>query len=263
MNLHPLVNKLVVIPARLNSSRFPNKPLFKIKGVSLIRHCIERAKMLGPSFQVVLATCDKEIAEEGRSANVDVVMTSPEHERATDRVAEALSIIRKTRDTIYDCIVMIQGDEPLFSPSELSNAVEFFQSHSIDVLNIVWQSSNPLYVNDPNRIKVVCTVSGRAIYFSRSNIPYQLGRHKAVQSRLIQSGIIIFREKSLEEFQSMSSTALEIAESVDMNRYIDMEIPVMIFRVCTEMPGVDTHEDAKHVAKLMSEDVFFIRYKQC
>jgi len=113
-----------VIPARMGSSRFPGKPLAKILGIPMIGHIYYRCKMAAALSDVYLATCDEEIKQYAESIGAKVVMTSDKHERASDRVAEAMTKIEKTTGQRVDIIVMIQGDEPMVMPEMVNLAVQ-------------------------------------------------------------------------------------------------------------------------------------------
>ena len=129
---------ICLIPARMGSSRFPGKPLKNIKGFPMIEHVYKRTRLSNSVNKVAVATPDKEISDYVKSFGGNVIMTSPSHERASDRCAEALLIEEKKDNLIYDIVVMVQGDEPLVHPRMIDDAVNEIHSDSnIKVVLIV------------------------------------------------------------------------------------------------------------------------------
>src|SRR3989338_6771032 len=113
-----------IIPARMGSSRFPGKPLAKICGRSMIEHVFKRSAMANKLTDVYIATCDEEISEAAKNFGAKVVMTKSSHERASDRVAEAMLQIEEDLNKQIDILVMIQGDEPMVTPQMIDEAVD-------------------------------------------------------------------------------------------------------------------------------------------
>ena len=132
--------QLVIIPARMGSSRFPGKPLFEIAGMPMIQHCISNAeKAVGRDFTWV-ATCDEEIFDYIQSIGGNAVMTSHKHERATDRSAEAMVKIEEQLGEKIDIIVMVQGDEPMVTPKMISDSLQpFYDDPKAKVVNLMGQ----------------------------------------------------------------------------------------------------------------------------
>src|SRR5215510_4479513 len=157
---------VAVIPARMGSSRFPGKPLAPLLGRPMIEHVLRRTEMCTRLSEVYVATCDEEIKNVVEALGGRVIMTSPTHERATDRVAEAAELIKA------DIVVMIQGDEPMITPAMIDAAVTpMLSDRSVECVNLVRRITNRHDYLDPNTIKVVMNVNHDALYFSRAPIP--------------------------------------------------------------------------------------------
>ena len=166
------MNILALIPARMGSSRFPGKPMANLLEVPMIEHVYKRVCLNDQLALTAVATCDNEIADHIESIGGSAVMTSSQHERASDRCAEALDILEKKNDITYDIIVMVQGDEPLVHPIMISEALlPMLDDPSILVTNLLGKIRDLAEFEDRNCIKVVCDLKGDALYFSREPIP--------------------------------------------------------------------------------------------
>ena len=165
------MNIISIIPARMNSTRFPGKPLAKINGIPMIGHCYLGSTMCDSISETYVATCDNEIKEYIESINGNVIMTSAAHERATDRTAEAMISIEKQSGIKTDIVVMIQGDEPMIEPKMINAAIKpLLDDQEIVVTNLMSEIKNIKEFNDPNEVKVVVDNSN-ALYFSREPVP--------------------------------------------------------------------------------------------
>ena len=144
---------VAVIPARMASSRFPGKPLALLHGLPMIEHVFRRAKLCTQLDDVYVATCDEEIRDVAEAFGAEVIMTSAAHERATDRVAEAVEHFAA------DIVVMIQGDEPMITPEMIQSALEPFRSEpSTSCVNLVHRITSQREFVDPNTINAWCRV---------------------------------------------------------------------------------------------------------
>tara|TARA_B100001564_G_scaffold84240_1_gene68072 strand:- start:20694 stop:21431 length:738 start_codon:yes stop_codon:yes gene_type:complete len=242
---------LAIIPARMGSSRFPGKPLAKINNKPMIGHVFERVNQCNLLDKTVVATCDEEISEYVKSIDGEVVMTSDSHERASDRAAEALVYLENKYNTTYDIIVMVQGDEPMTHPDMINEAVKpMMQDSSIGVVNLYADIKNDSEFNDRNCIKVVLDRYDDAIYFSREPIPHK--KKGSDISMKKQVCIIPFKRDFLFQYQKMSPTPLEVAESIDMMRVLENGYKVRMVHTQHETQAVDTKEDLEKVQLLMS-----------
>ncbi len=249
-----------IIPARLASSRLPQKPLADILGMPMIGHVYHRSKLCNTLDEVYVATCDKEIYEYINSIGGKAVMTSDKHERASDRTAEALLKIEFDTNSKIDIVVMIQGDEPMVTPEMINDSIApLLNDRSIKISNLMAKMNSIQEHEDPAEVKVVVDKNNFAIYFSREPIP---SRKKGVDDvpMLKQVCIIPFNRDFLLEYNEMEQTPLEIIESVDMNRLVENGIKIKMVFTDTETYSVDTPLDLENVNKKMSNDMLLKSY---
>src|SRR6266446_9455786 len=206
---------IAIIPARLGSVRFPGKPLAPLLGRPMIEHVFWRTSMCGEVAEVYVATCDEEIKEAVAQFGGTVIMTSPAHERASDRVAEAAERLPA------EIVVMIQGDEPMITPAMILTALNpMLLDPSVACVNLARRIVSQEEYLDPNTIKVVMNVNGDALYFSRTPIP-PIDFARREQSPVFKQVCVIpFRRDYLCEFARLTATPLERAESIDMLRVL-------------------------------------------
>ena len=157
-----------IIPARYASTRFPGKPLFPIAGKPLLQHVWERCCRARSLRSVIIATDDMRIAEAAFSWGAEVAFTSPAHESGTDRIAEVTKAA-----TPFNCVVNIQGDEPLIDPRLIDRLVTHLaQNRGVCLATAAHPFAQAAEASSPHQVKVVIDRMGRALYFSRSPIPY-------------------------------------------------------------------------------------------
>lgn len=249
-----------IIPARLGSSRLPNKPMADILGMPMIGHVYFRSKMSEIFDDLYVATCDEEIYNYISEIGGKSVMTADSHERASDRTAEALLKIEKESGTKFDIVVMIQGDEPMITPEMINAAVQpLIEDNSLNITNLMEAMQSQEEHEDPAEVKVVVDKKSNALYFSREPIP---SRKKGASSipMLKQVCIIPFRRDFLLEYNSMEQTPLEIIESVDMNRLLENGIPIRMVMRSEETFSVDTIADLNNVNNKMKNDPLLKKY---
>jgi len=244
------MNILALIPARMGSSRFPGKPMALIMGKPMIGHVYDRVAKSPILSLTAVATCDKEIYDYIESIGGVAVMTGDQHERASDRCAEALAILEEKNQIKYDIIVMVQGDEPMTHPEMITEAVQpLIDDAEVKVVNLMGEIKDKAEFTDRNCIKVVCDLKGNALYFSREAIPTACKVDKITMSK--QVCIIPFRRDFLLEYTKLTPTPLEIAESVDMMRILEHGMKVKMVPTSHNTQAVDTREDLERVAQLM------------
>lgn len=249
-----------IIPARLASSRLPNKPMADILGMPMIGHVYFRSKMSSIFDEVYVATCDKEIYDYITGIGGKAVMTADTHERASDRTAEALLKVENETGSKVDIVVMIQGDEPMINPEMISAAVQpLLEDNSLNITNLMESMQTQVEHEDPAEVKVVVDKKSNALYFSREPIP---SRKKGATNipMLKQVCIIPFRRDFLLEYNNMEQTPLEIIESVDMNRLIENGIPIRMVMRSEETFSVDTIADLNNVNNRMKNDPLLNKY---
>jgi len=252
---------VAIIPARMAATRFPNKPMALISGIPMIGHCYIRSKMCELMDDVYVATCDQIICDYIQSIGGKAIMTSDKHERATERTAEALlNIEANLGEKPYDLIVMVQGDEPLIDPDMLREAAEPLLDGKRLVSNLMSKLSTEAEKEDPNCVKVVFGENKNALYMSRESIPSKQKYNNDFDTYR-QLGLIAFTRKALLEFISLKSTKLEIIESVDMNRFLENNIPIFMQETKYPSDAVDTILDLERVNLKMPDDLHFQKYK--
>jgi len=225
-----------------------------IHGMPMIGHCYHRAKMCSDLVDTYVATCNQEIYDYIESIGGKAVMTKSTHERATDRTAEAMLKIEKELGFELDVVVMVQGDEPMTTPSMISQSLQpFHKDSSVNVVNLMIEMASNEEFEDENEVKVVVDKNSNAIYFSREPIP---SKKKGVVSgpMLKQVCVIPFRREYLLKFNETSETELEIIESIDMLRIIENSEKVKMVYSDTQSFSVDTEKDLTKVSLKMEND---------
>lgn len=254
------MNIVGIIPARMGSSRFPNKPMKEILGMPMIGHCLKRAELCSDLEEVYVATCDKEIYDYIKSVKGNVVMTSASHERASDRVAEAMIKIEESSKKQIDIVVLLQGDEPMTTPEMISKAIfPLLNDSKINISNLYANINSLDAFEDPNEVKVVMDNNMNALYFSREPIP---SRRKGILNVPMykQVCVIPFKRDFLIKYNSMDQTTLEIIESVDMMRVLENGYTIKMVYIEEENCSVDTEKDLLNVIELMKNDKLMQEY---
>ena len=243
-----------VIPVRMGSSRLPGKPLAQLRGIPIVEHVFRRAQLCKELDDVYIASCDDEIRVVAEGFGATVIMTSPIHQRATDRVAEAAEHLAS------DVIVMIQGDEPMITPEMIATSLAPIRSDSsTSCVNLAHRITTQREFLDPNTIKVVTDLNDNALYFSRSPIP-KVDLDVSNAKVLKQVCILPFRRECLFEFARLPPTPLEVAESIDMLRLLEHGRHVRIVETHVTTHAVDTPQDLQLVEALMKNDPLMRQY---
>lgn len=242
---------VALIPARMGSSRFPNKPLAKLFGRPMVEHVWYRAAASKSLTEVVVATCDAEIRDAVEAFGGTAVMTLPTHERGTDRIAEAAAKLGLTDD---DIAVNIQGDEPMLLPSMVDATVRpMLDDPRLASANLCTPIRTDAEHVDPNEIKVVTNLAGDALFMSRAPVPSNT-RHSPGVPRVKQVCVIAFRAPILARFARLPQTPLEKAESIDMMRLIENGVQVKMIASDVESYAVDTQAGLKRAEDAMRHD---------
>jgi 3-deoxy-manno-octulosonate cytidylyltransferase (CMP-KDO synthetase) len=250
-----------IIPARMAATRFPGKPMALIYGMPMIGHCYFRSKMCLGLDEVYVATCDNEIYDYIVGIGGHAVMTSNIHERATERTAEALLNIEKLQTSPkFDIVVMIQGDEPLINPEMINEAIFPLRDGVNQVSNLMSPLNNLDEAHNENFVKVVTDIEGKALYMSREPIPSP-SKYNANIIYYRQLGLIAFTRNAILNFVNLSSTPLEIIESVDMNRLLEHGVPIQMSVTKYEADSVDTLDDLHTVENKMLKDDLYNKYR--
>jgi 3-deoxy-manno-octulosonate cytidylyltransferase (CMP-KDO synthetase) len=214
----------------------------------MIEHVFARTAACARLDDVLIATCDEEIALAASGFGATSIMTSAAHVRATDRIAEACE------RNPADIIVMVQGDEPMIRPDMVSAAITpLLENSTIGCVNLAAPIRTEAELRSPNTIKVVISRQGTALYFSREVIPTIAGRRFRLESWYKQVCIIAFRRHALRKFPSLPPGPLEIDESIDMLRFLENCLPVHIVMTDAVTHAVDTPADLELVELLMAD----------
>ena len=254
------IKTVSIIPARMDSTRLPGKPMKEILGMPMIQHVFNRAKLISNTDEVCVATCDEIIFDLITSLGGLAVMTSKSHERATDRTAEALVKLKEDHNKEFDVVAMIQGDEPMFSPDEVGLGIsQLIDNPYLNIVNLMNKAESFEQLNDANNVKVVTDCNNNALYFSREPIPSNWKKNNH-QKRFIQTGLIIFRVPYLYKYLSLDITPLEEIESCDMLRVLENGEKVYMLEVPTRSIGVDVENDLKEVEFLLKNDSIAANY---
>lgn len=244
---------LGVIPARYGSTRLEGKPLIDLCGKPMIQRVYEQVKK---SLEyVVVATDDKRIFGAVNAFGGNVVMTSPNHNTGTNRCLEAFQIFSEQTKIDFDVVINIQGDEPLLDPKQLKQLVSCFEDETAEMATLII----PVKENESLETGVFVTIDKykNALYFSRSVIPFVRDAEKTDWTKTHtfykHIGMYGFKPSALVEFAELTQTSLELAESLEQNRWLEngKKIKVAITEIHTI--GVDTPEDVEKVRKLLSE----------
>lgn len=236
---------LVLIPARYASTRFPGKPLAKIAGKEMILRVCGQVAATG--YDLAVATDDSRIYDTVTAAGYRAVMTRADHPSGTDRLAEAYAKIGGD----YDVVVNVQGDEPFIRPEQINDIVEIFTKYPDTRLATLArpypQDRSYEGLEDPNMVKLVMGDDGRALYFSRSVIPYLRGIDKkewpARHQYYSHIGIYAYTPSALAEIVRIPRGSLEISESLEQLRWLQHGYEVRV--AVSDFPtiGIDTPED--------------------
>lgn len=246
---------IAVIPARMGSARFPGKPIAAILGRPMIEHIYKRVAMSRSLDATYIATCDDEIRDIAENFGARVIMTADTHERASDRVAEAVTHLDA------DLIVMVQGDEPMTHPDMIDTAVAPFRDDpALGCVNLVRRIEDEADYLDVNTIKVVMNRHNDALYMSRRPIPSLAKTGFADTAAYKQVCIIPFRRETLFQYTRLTPTPLEQLESVDMLRLLEHGMHVKMVHTTFNTQAVDTPADLARVAKLMESDPLLAHY---
>ena len=230
---------IVVIPARYGSTRFPAKILASETGKPLVQHVVERARLATRVTDVLVATDDQRIADALRPFGTRCVMTSPAHQSGTDRIAE----VARDLPPDVDVIVNVQGDEPEIEPAVIDALAERLQTGGDDMATAATPFPPGADVADPNLVKVVTSLGGRAVYFSRSPVPFWRDRSAGTQpTYYLHLGIYAYRREFLLQFAGWPPTPLEQAEKLEQLRALEHGRSIHVLSVARATHGIDTPE---------------------
>ena len=238
---------LVIIPARYSSTRLPGKPLIEIAKRPMIWHVCQRA-LESEAIRVVVATDDQRIVDIVSGFGIECFMTRTDHPTGTDRLAEVAQKLRLAPETI---VVNVQGDEPLLPSASVNQVAKVLEDHpDASVATLCEPIRSSVDVTNPNKVKVVMSESGRALYFSRASIPGHPTALIGMHFRHI--GLYAYRAKFLSDFTLWKPTNLERFEKLEQIRALSYDRVIQVEVTEETIPhGVDTEADLKAVRRLL------------
>lgn len=234
-----------IIPARYASKRFPGKPLARILGRPMFWHVFERARQCPELSEILLATDDDRIVSAAKELGVPVVMTRDDHPSGTDRVLEAAELLGVPEDAV---VVNIQGDEPALDAAMLTELIRPFTAPEVQVTTLV-RKIDSKEAENPDRVKVVFAKDGRALYFSRSLIPYSSWGQ--TDKFYVHVGLYAFRMNILKQFVALRQSYLETLEKLEQLRFLENGIPIHVIVTDYQNIEVDRPEDIETVSKVL------------
>jgi 3-deoxy-manno-octulosonate cytidylyltransferase (CMP-KDO synthetase) len=245
------MNVLGLIPARWSSTRFPGKPLVDIGGKSMIQRVYEQSSKA--LEYVVVATDDERIVQEVNRFGGQVVMTRADHKSGTDRCAEALDIFESQHSLLFDIAINIQGDEPFIQVQQIIDVVKCFDDPSAQIATIIKKITDMDALFNPNNPKVILNYNKEAIYFSRSTIPYVVNNNTDDWMNRVtfyeHLGLYAYKTDVLRQITKLEPSILEIAESLEQNRWLENGFKIKVAETEFENISIDTLEDLNKILK--------------
>ena len=235
---------VAVIPARLESQRLPRKMLREIEGRPLAVWVYQAVRSSVLLDDVIIATDSDEILAACRKHACTARMTSDRHRSGTERVHEVSQAVAA------DVYINVQGDEPLVRGEQIENIVRLMRDPGVSV-GTLKTTASPEDVANPHAVKVVTDLAGRALYFSRTTIPYD--RDGARPHYFKHLGIYAYRKPLLDTFVALPESALERAERLEQLRFLENGIPIYVAETEFDSIGVDTEDDLVRVERLIEK----------
>lgn len=238
---------MIIIPARMASSRFENKVLADVLGLPMV---IRTALQVKDIDDVAIATDSKEVVEIANKHNIKAIMTSSSHNSGTDRVNECANLLGLNDD---DIVINVQADEPFIEKEIIfkvyENLQEMISKNQEFVMNSCYKTISSQEANDPNFVKVVLDDESRALYFSRSKIPFNRDNSSDIDY-FGHLGIYGFSKKSLNRFCSLKPSSLENIEKLEQLRALQAGYSIHMIKVESKSFGIDTKEDLQKAIKV-------------
>ena len=236
----------IIIPARYGSSRLEGKPLLEVNGKPIIQWVYETAKSVETCDEVIVATDDERIYNAVKNFDGNVEMTSTEHKCGSDRIKEVAD-----RHTDFEYIINLQGDEPMIKKEHIEAVIDGVKNHNADISTLIRPIENKDEVDKPSLVKCVIDNNGYALYFSRSKIPFERNTNPSPFYGHI--GIYGYTRDALTLMTTSQQTSLEIAESLEQLRALQMGMKIKTSIVKEKPVGIDTLEDYEQFKRLMGK----------
>ena len=250
---------LIVIPARLGSWRFPEKPLTPIMGMPMIEHVYRRSCMVSNVYKVVLAICEEKLEEECHKSQMEYVMTDREQPTAIDRVGEAARSLGYTGHD--DIVINVQGDEPAVPPPVIEFVSELLLKYpDLGCANPVERITDKTELDNPHRIKAVLSNNERLIYLTRQYIPSSVFDIDNEATFYRQTCVMSFRGDFLQKFCLMPQTNLELVEGIDILRLIQNDYTIACSIIDEATHPVDVLDDIKTIENVFQNDKWVPKY---
>ncbi len=241
---------IVIIPARYGSSRLPGKPLKIIDDKPMIQHVFERVSKAKGLDAVYIATDDSRIKDVVESFGGKVVMTPPEAESGTDRIAEAAKILNLSDD---DLIINVQGDQPLIHAQSIEDVISPFKSGEykgkFEMSTLSFKIVNQAEITSPKDVKLVTDINGMALYFSRATIPY--GRDYWDHDSFKHLGVYAYTKRFVDKFNALPISKLEDIEKLEQLRALENAMPIKVIETKHDSPEVDLPGDIETMEALL------------
>ena len=234
---------IIIIPARLASTRLPNKPLAIIEGKTMIQRVYEQA-LKANLGEVIIATDGEKIANEIKKFGGKYILTNPDLQSGTDRIYSAYKLLKED----FDIIVNVQGDLPNIDPNVISECVNLSLENDCDIATVASKISDISEINNPNVVKIALAQNGLALYFSRSAIPFSKNINDDYFHHI---GIYAYKKNALEKFINLSPSPLEKRESLEQLRALENGMKIAVKIVNAHPLSVDTQEDLDKVINLI------------
>jgi 3-deoxy-manno-octulosonate cytidylyltransferase (CMP-KDO synthetase) len=234
---------IIIIPARLASTRLPNKPLAMIEGKTMIQRVYEQA-LKANLGEVIIATDGEKIANEIKKFGGKFILTNPDLQSGTDRIYSAYKLLNED----FDIIVNVQGDLPNIDPNVISECVQLALENDCDIATSASKISDISEINNPNVVKIALAQNGLALYFSRSPIPFSKNINDDYFHHI---GIYAYKKNALEKFINLAPSPLEKRESLEQLRALENGMKIAVKIVNAHPLSVDTQEDLDKVINLI------------
>ncbi len=238
----------VIIPARYHSSRFPGKLMMEINGQTVIERVYRQALAAEPG-SVTIATDHPEIAALGSGLGARVVMTASSHQSGSDRIAEVVAHSDFKSD---DIIVNVQGDEPFIAPELIAQVAQSLSQSDSPVATLCWPIHGTEQLNNPNVVKVVRDCHDKALYFSRSAIPFCRDGKEATNHAFRHIGLYAYRASFLLDYVSWPVCQLESFEALEQLRILWSGYSMIVHQACVEpLQDINTPEDLLQAQRML------------
>lgn len=236
----------IIIPVRYDSTRLKGKPLIKVKNKPIVQWVWEKAVMSNLTDRVIIATDNEKIYQVCEDFGAEVEMTMDSHTSGSDRIAE---VVERHPEISY--IVNLQGDEPLITPDSIDQVIKGVKDDGADISTLIRVLTNKKEIESPNCVKCVTDNNDYALYFSRSKIPYE--RNQGLAKIYGHLGIYGYKREALLKMTQTDQTPLELAESLEQLRALQVGMKIKTFVVDFVPVGIDTPDDLKQFEEIIEQ----------